>query len=59
MLEKKDRPKIERKPVAVMDAADTMKALEAARSLRLFIPMLLGSMCGLRRGEVARCAGAM
>ena len=52
MLEKKDRPKIERKPVAVMDAADTMRILEVARGTRWFIPMLLGSMCGIRRGEI-------
>ena len=52
MLERKDRPKIERKPVAVMDAADTMQILEAARGTRWFIPMLLGSMCGIRRGEI-------
>jgi len=52
MLEKKDRPKIERKPVAVIDAADTMVTLEAARNSRLFVPMLLGSVCGIRRGEI-------
>jgi integrase len=52
MLEKKDRPKIERKPVAVMDATDTVKMLEAARGARLFIPMMLGAMCGIRRGEI-------
>ena len=52
MLERKDRPKIERKPVAVMDATDTVKMLEAARGTRWFIPMLLGSMCGIRRGEI-------
>ena len=52
MLERKDRPKIERKPVAVMDATDTVKMLEAARGARWFIPMLLGSTCGIRRGEI-------
>jgi integrase len=52
MLEKKDRPKIERKPVAVMDTKETLKILEAARGTRWFIPMLLGSMCGIRRGEI-------
>jgi integrase len=52
MLDRKDRPKVERKPVAVMDAADAMKLLEAARGTRWFIPMLLGSMCGIRRGEI-------
>src|SRR5262245_18761401 len=52
MLDRKDRPKVERKPVAVIDAADTMAILEAVRGSRLFIPMLLGSMCGLRCGEI-------
>jgi integrase len=52
MLEKKDRPKIERKPIAVLDAAAMMKMLEAARGTRWFIPMLLGSTCGIRCGEI-------
>jgi integrase len=53
MLERKDRPKIEKKAVATLDAAATMKMLEAARGCRWFVPMLLGSMCGIRRGEIA------
>ena len=53
MLEKNSWAKIERKPVAVMDAADTVEMLEAARGTRWFIPMLLGAMCGIRRGEIA------
>src|SRR5262245_10441064 len=52
MLEKKDRPKIEKTAVATLDAAATVKLLEAARERRLFIPMLLGSLCGLRCGEI-------
>jgi integrase len=52
MLEKKDRPKVERKAVATIDAAGTMQVLEAARELRLYVPILLGSMCGMRRGEI-------
>jgi integrase len=35
-----------------MDAADTVKMLEVARGTRWFIPMLLGAMCGIRRGEI-------
>ena len=31
-LEKKDRPKIEKKAVATIDAAATMQAIEAARA---------------------------
>jgi integrase len=53
LLERKDRPRIERKPVAVLDAEATMKMLEAARGSRWLIPMLLGSMCGMRCGEIA------
>ena len=53
LLEKKDRPKIERKPVVTLDPAATVKMLDAARESRLFVPMLLGSMCGIRRGEIA------
>jgi integrase len=51
-LEKKDRPKVERKAVATIDAAATMQVFDAARELRLFIPIVLGSMCGMRRGEI-------
>ena len=51
-LEKKDRPKVEKKPVATIDAAETVKAIAAARDRRLFVPILLGSMCGMRRGEI-------
>jgi integrase len=53
LLDRKDRPKIERKPVAVLDAEATMRMLEAARGSRWFVPMALGSMCGLRCGEIA------
>jgi integrase len=52
-LEKGDRPKIEKRAVATLDAAATMKVLEAARESRWFVPMLLGSLCGIRRGEIA------
>jgi len=52
MLAKNDRPKIEKKPVATLDPAATMKMLEAARERRLFVPMLLGALCGIRRGEI-------
>ena len=39
--------------MATIDAAATMQAIEAARERRLFIPLLLGALCGLRRGEIA------
>lgn len=51
-IPKKDRPKIEKKAVATIDATTTMQAIEAARRSRLLVPMLLGSMGGLRRGEI-------
>jgi integrase len=53
LLVKEDRPKIERKPVAVIDAEATMQMLEAARESRWFVPMLLAALCGMRRGEIA------
>jgi integrase len=52
LLEKKDRPKIERKAVRTIDAPATAAALNVARERRLFIPLVLGSLCGLRRGEI-------
>lgn len=52
LLEKKDRPKIERKPVKTIDAPTTATVIDAAREQRLFIPIVLGALCGLRRGEI-------
>jgi integrase len=52
LLEKRDRPKIERKSVSTIDAPATASVLDAARERRLFIPLVLGSLCGLRRGEI-------
>lgn len=52
LLEKRDRPKIEKKPVKTISAPKTAAALDAARELRLFIPLLLASLCGIRRGEI-------
>ncbi|MBR1328817.1 tyrosine-type recombinase/integrase [Bradyrhizobium ottawaense] len=52
LLEKRDRPKIERKPVRTIDAHATAAAFDAARERRLFIPLVLATLCGLRRGEI-------
>jgi integrase len=52
LLEKRDRPKIEKKPVLTIDAPTTAHVFDAARESRLFIPLILGSLCGLRRGEI-------
>src|SRR5215208_3307037 len=51
-LEKKDRPKVEKKVVATIDAGATVEVIELARERRLFIPILLASLDGLRRGEI-------
>ena len=52
LLEKRDRPKIEKKPVVTIDAPTTARVFDAARESRLFIPLILGALCGLRRGEI-------
>jgi integrase len=52
LLEKRDRPKIERKPVRTIDAPSTAAVFDAARQRRLFVPLVLASLCGLRRGEI-------
>jgi integrase len=48
-----DPPKVERRQMAVLSADATVALLDAARNDRLYIPVLLAVMCGLRRGEVA------
>lgn len=45
-------PKIERQKMLAYDAAQTAALIEAFRPSRMFIPMLLAVMCGLRRGEI-------
>ncbi|MCC8972153.1 tyrosine-type recombinase/integrase [Bradyrhizobium brasilense] len=52
LLEKRDRPKIERKAVRTIDAPSTAAVFDAARERRLFVPLVLASLCGLRRGEI-------
>jgi integrase len=52
LLEKRDRPKINKKPVTVIGAPATAAAIDAARERRLFIPLILAALCGLRRGEI-------
>ena len=49
---KKDLPKVDKRPPPTIDPTETIKVLAAARSRRLFIPFLLGAMCGMRRGEI-------
>jgi integrase len=46
-------PKVERKQMSVLDAAGTAELIDAARSYTIFIPIVLGVLCGMRRGEIA------
>ena len=46
-------PKVERKQMNVLDADATAALIETARPYRIFVPILLGVLCGLRRGEIA------
>jgi integrase len=45
-------PKVERKQMQTLDAEATVALIEAARGTYLFMPILLGVLCGLRRGEI-------
>ena len=46
-------PKVERQQMQVLDADATADLIEAARPYSVFVPILLGVLCGLRRGEIA------
>ena len=39
--------------MAALDAAETARLLAHFRGTRMFMPVLLAVMCGLRRGEIA------
>src|SRR5262249_45670442 len=45
-------PKPDRKEMRTMDTDATAKMIEAARGTPIFILVLLGVLCGLRRGEI-------
>lgn len=45
-------PKVERKKMLAYDVAQTHELLEVFRPTRMFIPVLLAVICGLRRGEI-------
>jgi integrase len=45
-------PRLERKEMRTIDTDYTAKTIEAARGTPIFIPILLGVLCGLRRGEI-------
>ena len=45
-------PRIERSTLTTFDMAQTADLIEAVRGTRLMIPVMLGVLCGLRRGEI-------
>jgi integrase len=47
-----DAPKVERRRMTALDAAETARLLAHFRDTRMFTPVLLGVMCGLRRDEI-------
>jgi integrase len=46
-------PKVERTPMRAYGANETAILLDHFRPTRMFVPVLLGVLCGLRRGEIA------
>jgi integrase len=46
-------PRVERRQTRVLDADGAAALIEAARPRAMFMPVLLGTTCGLRRGELA------
>jgi integrase len=46
-------PRVERQQMNVLDTDAAVELIEAARPYRIFVPILLGALCGLRRGEIA------
>jgi integrase len=45
-------PKAERKEMKAVDADGAAAIIEAGRNTNLFVPILLGVLCGMRRGEI-------
>jgi integrase len=45
-------PRVERKEMQTVDTDHTARMIEAARATPILIPILLGVLCGLRRGEI-------
>jgi integrase len=48
-----DPPKVERRKMVTYDTDEAVEVLETLRPTRMFIPTVLGMLCGLRRGEIA------
>jgi hypothetical protein len=51
-------PKVARAEMRTLDTETTAKMIEAARGTFIFIPVLLGVLCGLRAVKFALCVGA-
>src|SRR5262249_39667342 len=45
-------PKAQRKEMKTIDTEVTARMLDAARQTCIYVPVLLGILCGLRRGEI-------
>jgi integrase len=52
LLDAVDPPRVERTRMQIYDMAQTAEALALARPTRLYVPVLLALLCGLRRGEI-------
>ena len=52
-LDAVDPPKVERGKMKALDPAETAQLLAHFRGTRIFVPVLLAALCGLRRGEIA------
>jgi len=48
-----DPPKVERAKMNTYDLDQTAELLDAVRNTRMLVPVVLGVLCGLRRGEIA------
>jgi integrase len=46
-------PKVERQEMKALNADASAELIEAARPYSIFIPILLGALCGMQRGEIA------
>jgi integrase len=46
-------PKVERSQMTTYDLPQTVELIDAFRGTRMFIPVLLAVLCGLRRGEIS------
>jgi integrase len=48
-----DPPKVARSAMQTYDLGQTAELIEAVRGKRIFVPVILAVLCGLRRGEIA------